>query len=70
MSQFRPSVSELEELGWRTLWTFAQAFTGALLSAAIFDYNVLWAAAGAGFAAVLTSIKQFTVQQLAKNHDR
>jgi hypothetical protein len=55
------------DLAHRTLWTFVQTFTGALVASSMLDVDmtVLAAAASAAIADVLVVVKEYAKRQLA-----
>ena len=68
MDELRPTTGQLEDLFWRALWTFLQAFIGVLLGAQFFDWSVdtLEVAGAAGIGAVLSVMKTFASQRLGR----
>jgi hypothetical protein len=65
-SSAAPTKEQLIDLAWRALWTFVQAFLGALTGVAILDVDkgIAVAALAAGFGAVLSLIKTYVSQRL------
>ena len=66
--RLRPSWREVENLGWRSLWSFVEASAGILGADAVFDWALApWEiAAGAGVAAGITVVKNFASVRLGK----
>ena len=62
----RPTKVELENLAWRSVWTFIQSFTGGLLVASFIEVEVVTVAAIAGAGAVLSVVKNFASTKLGK----
>ena len=59
----RPTVTELEDLFWRTVWTAIPAFTSALIVSNVTDVNQLHAAAMAALTSVITSVTVYARQK-------
>jgi hypothetical protein len=64
MNNLRPTFPELEALGWRTIYTFTQAFLGGIIATGFTDLTLLGAAAIAGIAAGIVPVMDFAAGKL------
>lgn len=55
-----PTLAELREVAFRSLWTFISAAAGGLVGTAIFDITVLEAAGVAGLSAAMNVVVAYT----------
>lgn len=62
--RLRPTLRELEDLGWRALWTFLAGVLGGIPAAGLIDVEVWQAALLAGASGVTTVVLVFARQRL------
>lgn len=67
MSSLRPSLTDLESLGWRMVYTFLQALAGGLIATNFTDLNALEAVAVGAVAAALVPLRSFATKQLKRD---
>ncbi len=67
MSTLRPSLTDLESLGWRMVYTFLQATASGLVATSFTDLGALEAVAVGGVASALVPLRSFATNQLKRD---